>query len=1036
MNARKSSISGALLVGATALAACGGGETTMPLPDAGIVVVPGPEITSFTASRTSVTAGESVVLAWAVETSTAVTITREVAGAGMVLLETTALTGTISSGRLVQSSTFRLVAEGKDATISETVAVDVVVPELTIHDFTATPSPAEQVSDVTISWDVEGATRVRVLDGSTVLKDTTTDVARGSVSLRVVQGPRNLLLEASSEWHTRTRSLVLYTRDHGRIVSFGATPAVFAATSTTVTLRWDTRGEEIHLQSDGADVPGASPDALVSELAVMITEPELFTLTASGLGRTAIARRAVVPRALPEREPNDTAAQAQLVTAGMLGRIERAGDVDHYRVRVPAGGNLFVELTDARGGCGVDLGVRIVDPNGAEVVERDAGERGPCARIDPLFDPLAAGLAGGDYLVIVDGRDAGARYGLAVIVGESACGNGLVERPIGEQCDDGDETPGDGCSATCTLEVTDAGVLPGPAILLAGALAAGDVDYHRLELGAPMLLSLETGVPLLGACDPGADTYLELYDATMTLLASDDDALGLCAAMTPVSSMPLAAGTYFVAVRAFDASSVIAAYELGASELQLVCGDGVLAPGESCDDGNLADGDGCSATCTAEVVPPPGGRFSLELAAGAVRSIDVEVTMPGQSITATTSDGMGGCAVDTRLVLARDGNYLGWESGGNSCARFSGRTHPWAADLEPGIYRVFVLAEGATGGAVTLDVGIEDPRCGNGIREVRVAEQCDDGNAVDGDGCSTICRREVSATAYGPSPTPFVFPGALVLSGDEELFGIEMSAPGSISVEVGVPVMEQCTGADPVAELYDIDMVMIAMNDDSNGLCSFIDPANDPGARVAAGSYILLIRHFNRVTPIPAYEVRITLTGYACGNGILETGETCDDGNTSDGDGCSATCTFDGTTLVETEPNDELTTATSTTVVPGGAAVLFGAALEPAGDVDYYRFTIPAGVTTAIRTWTQTDPIDEQVCDRIDTYVTLLDANGTAIIEDDDDGAGNCSLIDGTGTTPRDVAAAFLTEGTYYLHVRPFAQGSAIPAYFLGLRIQ
>ncbi|MEK6833061.1 MAG: myxococcus cysteine-rich repeat containing protein [Nanoarchaeota archaeon] len=38
------------------------------------------------------------------------------------------------------------------------------------------------------------------------------------------------------------------------------------------------------------------------------------------------------------------------------------------------------------------------------------------------------------------------------------------------------------------------------------------------------------------------------------------------------------------------------------------CGNGILeTPYEECDDGNFVSGDGCSATCTTEVVTPPGG---------------------------------------------------------------------------------------------------------------------------------------------------------------------------------------------------------------------------------------------------------------------------------------------------------------------------------------------------------------------------------------------------------------------------------------------
>lgn len=45
--------------------------------------------------------------------------------------------------------------------------------------------------------------------------------------------------------------------------------------------------------------------------------------------------------------------------------------------------------------------------------------------------------------------------------------------------------------------------------------------------------------------------------------------------------------------------------DIGAFEVQNICGDTFLDPGEECDDGNTADGDGCDSSCRIEV--PPGG---------------------------------------------------------------------------------------------------------------------------------------------------------------------------------------------------------------------------------------------------------------------------------------------------------------------------------------------------------------------------------------------------------------------------------------------
>ena len=65
-----------------------------------------------------------------------------------------------------------------------------------------------------------------------------------------------------------------------------------------------------------------------------------------------------------------------------------------------------------------------------------------------------AGTLGGSGTVADAGVDACAEGGAACGVedaGSSVCGNGVVE--AGEECDDGNQSPGDGCSAACHFEV-------------------------------------------------------------------------------------------------------------------------------------------------------------------------------------------------------------------------------------------------------------------------------------------------------------------------------------------------------------------------------------------------------------------------------------------------------------------------------------------------------------------------------------------------------------------------------------------------------
>ncbi len=104
--------------------------------------------------------------------------------------------------------------------------------------------------------------------------------------------------------------------------------------------------------------------------------------------------------------------------------------------------------------------VALLDGTGGVRVERASGgptgTAGDCGGIDPFADRAAADLAPGTYFVRVR-SDGGGPVRLGVTVSNPACGNGLLESRAGEQCDDGNQVSGDGCSATCQIE---GGALP------------------------------------------------------------------------------------------------------------------------------------------------------------------------------------------------------------------------------------------------------------------------------------------------------------------------------------------------------------------------------------------------------------------------------------------------------------------------------------------------------------------------------------------------------------------------------------------------
>lgn len=130
----------------------------------------------------------------------------------------------------------------------------------------------------------------------------------------------------------------------------------------------------------------------------------------------------------------------------------------------------------------------------------------------------------------------------------------------------------------------------------------------------------------------------------------------------------------------------------------------------------------------------------------------------------------------------------------------------------------------------------------------------------------------------------------------------------------------------------------------------------------------------------------------------------------------------------ETEPNNTSGTATAITFTP---TAITTAAINPGGDIDFYTFTAPAGS----RVWIETDTGGTQNAGATsrDTVMDLLAADGTTVIEnDDDDGTGNGG--DGTIETglASIIAGRTLTAGgTYFIRVQAFSATGIINPYRL-----
>lgn len=100
-------------------------------------------------------------------------------------------------------------------------------------------------------------------------------------------------------------------------------------------------------------------------------------------------------------------------------------------------------------------------------------------------------------------------------------------------------------------------------------------------------------------------------------------------------------------------------------------------------------------------------------------------------------------------------------------------------------------------------------------------------------------------------------------------------------------------------------------------------------------------------------------------------------------------------------------------------------------DEDWYRLTIVGVASVRAEVIESASPTETCESNGIDSRLELFAANGTTQLSDDDNGGrGRCSLVDGTGASPKDSGAFDLAPGTYYLRVTGAGSGSGAERSF------
>lgn len=301
------------------------------------------------------------------------------------------------------------------------------------------------------------------------------------------------------------------------------------------------------------------------------------------------------------------------------------------------------------------------------------------------------------------------------------CGNGALD--AGELCDDGDTANGDGCSNACTVEA-GWGCSGEPSVCERdcgnGTLQGGEACDDDDEVGGDGCSStcqIEPGYNCSG--QPSVCTFVcgnGTFQAGET--CDDGDAFGNdgCSGVCQIEAGWLCSGQ--------------------PSLCAPLCGDGLTRGPEACDDGNVSNGDGCAFNCQVE------SGFQC-------------VGTPS-SCAPICGDGF-----IRGLETCDDGDTSGGDGcAGSPCLQESGYTctgQPSVCVLNCGDGNIDVPEEcddgdndssdGCSSGCVAEagyacggQPSVCSPTCGNSI--LNVSETCDDGNIANGDGCTSSCRNE------------------------------------------------------------------------------------------------------------------------------------------------------------------------------------------------------------------------------------------------------------------------------------------------------
>jgi fibro-slime domain-containing protein len=515
------------------------------------------------------------------------------------------------------------------------------------------------------------------------------------------------------------------------------------------------------------------------------------------------------------------------------------------------------------------------------------------------------------------------------------CGDAVVGKT--EECDDGNATPGDGCSGVCKTDPGYDCPTPGAPCKVSASEVCGDgmkgmhegCDDGNAQNGdgCSSQCEIEVGYscdPTSGVCTPDVAPPVcgnGLVENTESCDDGNTASLDGCSATCATEP-------------GYDCVSAGQPCQPAA-----YCGDGILQVnlGEDCDDGNRKPGDGCNASCFTET----GYLCTPTAGAGAVAETCTKVWVcgngrvdPHEACDDGNADSLDGCsstcAVEPGFSCPKDPAT----SAGGKCA-----PAPMAVcgnaiiegdetcdDGNP------TVNDGCT--ACRIDPGYSCPtagvactqneRCGDGIVDLDLKEECDDKNTTPGDGCGALCKIEPNYTCpqAGQLCKSTIVCGDGLIAGNEQCDdGNKVSLDGCSSscvVEAGwlCPVAAQRCAAKTCGDGIQVgneqcDDKNLTPNDGCSATCKL-----EPGFVCTTSAGLTTCKAtvcgdgktegfeqcddhnlipYDGCSPTCTKEPSCangTCTA-VCGDGLKFSQEECDDGNTTPNDGCSAACTIE-----------------------------------------------------------------------------------------------------------------------------------------------